>query len=75
MFKQANLRLVSTPLHPTTTEKLISEKTTAKRISCGDSWEELRKLDEEEAWVERTQVVTAEDHILYCDIAKVCGID
>jgi hypothetical protein len=36
-----------------------------------DSWEDIRKLDEEELWIERTQVVTKEDHLLYFEIAKV----
>ena len=42
-----------------------------KQTSPSSFWEDIRKLDEEEAWVERTQVVTKEDHILYCEIAKV----
>lgn len=33
-------------------------------------WEEIRKLDEEQNWTERTQVVTKEDHKLYIDIAR-----
>ena len=35
-----------------------------------DSWEEIRILDEEELWIERTQVVTKEDHLFYFEIAK-----
>lgn len=38
------------------------------------SWEEIRKLDEEQNWTERTQVVTKEDHKLYIDIARVINI-
>ena len=34
-------------------------------------WEELRKLDEEENWTERTSVVTKEDHQDYLEAAKV----
>ena len=33
-------------------------------------WEEIRKLDEEQNWTERTQVVTKEDHKLYIDKKK-----
>ena len=39
--------------------------------NCSDTWEDIRKLDEEEVWLERTQVVTKEDHLQYCEIAKV----
>ncbi|XP_046850035.1 transforming acidic coiled-coil-containing protein 3-like [Xenia sp. Carnegie-2017] len=35
-----------------------------------DLWEEIRKLDEEELWIERTQILTKEDHILYGEFAK-----
>ena len=35
------------------------------------NWEEIRKLDEEQNWTERTQVVTKKDHKLYIDIARV----
>lgn len=38
------------------------------------SWEEIRKLDEEQNWTERTQVVTKEDHKLYIDIARVINV-
>lgn len=34
-------------------------------------WEEIRRLDENELWIERTQVVTKEDHLFYFEIAKV----
>ena len=37
-------------------------------------WEEIRKLDEEQNWTERTQVVTKEDHKLNIDAAKVRNI-
>lgn len=33
-------------------------------------WQEIRELDEEENWTERTQVVTKEDHQLYSEAAK-----
>ena len=36
-----------------------------------DSWEEIRQLDEDELWIERTQVVTTDDHLLYSEVAKV----
>lgn len=35
------------------------------------NWEEIRKLDEEQNWTERTQVVTKEDHKLYIDLTRV----
>ncbi|XP_078357818.1 uncharacterized protein LOC144642671 isoform X1 [Oculina patagonica] len=35
-----------------------------------EDWEEIRKLDEEQNWTERTQVVTKEDHKLYIGIAR-----
>ncbi|XP_001634776.3 transforming acidic coiled-coil-containing protein 3 isoform X2 [Nematostella vectensis] len=35
-----------------------------------DTWEEIRCLDEEENWTERTQVVTKEDHQLHLETAK-----
>ena len=38
------------------------------------NYEEIRKLDEEQNWTERTQVVTKEDHKLYIDIARVINI-
>ena len=34
-------------------------------------WQEIRKLDEEENWTERTQILTKEDHTLYLEVAKV----
>ena len=34
-------------------------------------WQEIRKLDEEENWTERTQILTKEDHKLYLEVAKV----
>ena len=37
-------------------------------------WEEIRKLDDEQNWTERTQVVTKEDHKLYIGIARVRSI-
>ncbi|KAM7431597.1 Transforming acidic coiled-coil-containing protein 2 [Porites harrisoni] len=33
-------------------------------------WQEIRKLDEEENWTERTQILTKEDHKLYLEVAK-----
>ncbi|XP_028403223.1 transforming acidic coiled-coil-containing protein 3-like [Dendronephthya gigantea] len=33
-------------------------------------WEEIRRLDEDELWIERTQVVTKEDHLFNIEIAK-----
>lgn len=39
-------------------------------VSSGD-WQEIRKLDEEENWTERTQIVTKEDHKLYTEAARV----
>lgn len=38
------------------------------------NWEEIRRLDEEQNWTERTQVVTKEDHKLYAGIARVRNI-
>ena len=35
------------------------------------AWEDIRKLDEEQNWTERTQVVTKEEHNLYIETAKV----
>ena len=35
------------------------------------AWQEIRKLDEEENWTERTQILTKEDHKLYLEVAKV----
>lgn len=44
------------------------------RTELRHDWEEIRKLDEEQNWTERTQVVTKEDHKLYIDIARVKNI-
>lgn len=35
------------------------------------AWEDIRKLDEEQNWTERTQVVTKEEHNFYIETAKV----
>ena len=35
------------------------------------AWEDIRKLDEEQNWTERTQVVTKEEHNFYTETAKV----
>ena len=40
-------------------------------IDLSHAWQEIRKLDEEENWTERTQILTKEDHLLYLEAAKV----
>ena len=49
----------------------VQQPPSSQADNLTDSWDEIRKLDEEELWIERTQVVTKEDHLLYFEIAKV----
>ena len=41
--------------------------------SMEDQWEAIRDLDEKENWIERTAVLSRDDHLQLLQCAKVCG--